>query len=102
MRSHHSDLCILHKAGLSLRFMQSALSLSAHLTRRGFPGCPEDNATPNRDGTVGEAFIGPSYERNIRGGCHVVRPILLLKRGEQRTATERAAHVWDSGEMSKR
>jgi hypothetical protein len=51
------------------------------LTRRGFPGCPEDNATPNLDGTVGEAFIEPSYDRDIHGGCHVVRPILLLKNG---------------------
>ena len=65
-----------------------------HLTRSGFPGCLEDNATPNLDGTVGEAFIEPPYERDIRGGCHVVRPSPLLKKGEQGTATGRAAHVW--------
>jgi hypothetical protein len=52
-----------------------------HLTRQGFPGCLEDNATPNLDGTVGEAFIEPSSERDIRGGCHVVRAIFLLKTG---------------------
>jgi hypothetical protein len=60
-----------------------------HLTRRGFPGCLEDNATPNVDGTVGEAFIETVLRADIRGGYHVERPILLLKKGEQGTATVR-------------
>ena len=43
----------------------------------------EDNATPNLDRVVSEAFIKPAQQRNIDGGLHAVRPLLFFEQSEQ-------------------
>jgi hypothetical protein len=43
----------------------------------------EDNATPNLNRVVGEAFIKPAQQRNIYGGLHAVRPFLFFEQSEQ-------------------
>jgi hypothetical protein len=43
----------------------------------------EDNATPNLDGVVGEAFVEPSQKSDIDGGLHAVRPFLFFEQSEQ-------------------
>jgi hypothetical protein len=43
----------------------------------------EDNATPNLDRVVGEAFVKPAQQRNIYGGLHTVRPFLFFEQSEQ-------------------
>jgi hypothetical protein len=37
-------------------------------------GCLKDNATPNLDRVVSEAFVKPAQQRNIHSGLHAVRP----------------------------
>jgi hypothetical protein len=43
----------------------------------------EDNATPDFDRVVGEAFIEPAQQRNIDRGLHAVRPLPFFEQGEQ-------------------
>lgn len=49
----------------------------------GFSGCLEDNAAPNLDCMVGEAFIKAPQESDINCGSHAVRPVLFLEQGEE-------------------
>jgi hypothetical protein len=43
----------------------------------------EDNATPNFNRMVGEAFIKPAQQRNIHGGLHAVGPFLSFEQSEE-------------------
>src|ERR1700722_4412993 len=49
----------------------------------GLAGRLEDNATPNLNRVVGEAFIKPAQQRNMHGGLNAVRPVLFFEQSEQ-------------------
>jgi hypothetical protein len=67
----------------SVRTVRSNSVSDSNSGVRYLAGRLENNATPNLNRVVGEAFIKPAQQRNIYGGLNAVRPLLLFEQSEQ-------------------